>query len=175
MSKVMSVTAAAAVFGTYGLEAVNEELVARNLPRVEDASLGCFVLASGVRSMQEFTATVTNLSKATVTGKEMTPLLQRAFPQHNVGDRHGPHYLSLCRTGDSGNVVVRYAPEKGGRKAAPAKPLTVDLSTVEAKKLAAIRKAVAGTPLEAVVEASLAAKVEEPAAQPEAPEQQPAA
>lgn len=29
---------------------------------------------------------------------ELTDVLAAAFPQHNVGPRHGPHYLSRIRT-----------------------------------------------------------------------------
>jgi hypothetical protein len=34
-----------------------------------------------------------------ITGKELTLALRRAFPEAAIGDRHGPHYLSLSRKG----------------------------------------------------------------------------
>lgn len=34
-----------------------------------------------------------------ITAKELTIQLQAAFPNHDVGNRHGPHYLSLSKQG----------------------------------------------------------------------------
>ena len=34
-----------------------------------------------------------------ITGVELTTLLREAFPLARVEGRHGPHYLSLSRTG----------------------------------------------------------------------------
>jgi hypothetical protein len=176
MAKTINMMAAVAVFAGYGLEAINEELEARKLPKAEAPEAGATLLATGTRSLQEFAATVCNLSHGSVTGKDLTPLLAKAFPEHNITDRHGPHYMSACRSGDTGNVVVRHAPEKGRRPTAPAKPVTVDLSGVDPKRLERIVKAVEGTPLEAIVAASLAPKAEEKAAEPAPAEgEQPAA
>ena len=34
-----------------------------------------------------------------IIGKDLTEALRQAFPDANIGDRHGPHYLSLSRKG----------------------------------------------------------------------------
>lgn len=36
---------------------------------------------------------------SSITAAELTEALREAFPSSNVGDRHGPHYLSLSRNG----------------------------------------------------------------------------
>ena len=39
-------------------------------------------------------------------GDVMTEVLTAAFPSNRVGKRHGPHYVSLCRTGKLKDVEV---------------------------------------------------------------------
>lgn len=156
MSKSISTSATVLVLSSFALDSINEELVSRNLAPATEVASGATLLAMGCRTLDEVAATVVNLSKGTVTGEELGKAFEKAFPAHKIGARHGPHYLSLSRTGGlSGNVVVRYAPAKGARKA-PAPAATFDLSGIDAKQLASMAKSAKGTALEAIISAELA-------------------
>jgi hypothetical protein len=153
--KSTNVNEVSSIFASFGLENINEELTARNMPNVEVADNGANLLAIGVRSLDEFAATVINLAKGAIEPATMTGYMVKAFPGHKIGERHGPHYISLARTGSLSpkcTVEVRYAPGKATRRATPK---GYDLSGVNDKQLAAILKAVKGTPLEDMVSKEL--------------------
>lgn len=86
-------------------------LAARDLPVPEDheKALALAVRSSGAKTQGEVAALVVNLTKGQITGAQLTDVLKAAFPSDKVGDRHGPYYLSLCRTG---KIKVDFAPAK---------------------------------------------------------------
>ncbi len=59
-----------------------------------------------VRSQGEFAAVIIELCPD-VGPEQLTEDLRTAFPGANVGPRHGPHYLSLSRTGKLKNPLPR--------------------------------------------------------------------
>jgi hypothetical protein len=153
--KRINTAATVALLATFPVENINEELTARGATPTENAQAGATLLAMGCRTLDEVAATVVNLSKGEVTGEELTGYLKKAFPEHKIGERHGPHYLSLSRTGSlSGNIECRYTAPKAGRKVA--KAASFDLTSIEDKQLAAMAKSCKGTALEALVTAEVA-------------------
>lgn len=161
MSKSINTSEVVKTFVSFGIDSINEELTARKMAAVTDTEAGSLLLAMGIRSLDEFAATVVNLSKGGISTLDMTAAMVRAFPGHKIGERHGPHYISLARTGSLSPkcmVEVRYAPGKGVRKPnAPSTP-TFDLSTVDKAQLERMVKAAKGTPLETMLAAVLATR-----------------
>jgi hypothetical protein len=174
MAKTIDTIATAALFASFKPEALAEELAARKLKPVEDVGTASMLLASGCRSLDDVTTTVINLSHGQVSGKDMTDMLAKCFPNHQIGDRHGPHYLSLVRTGDSGSKIecrFRVAKRQRVAKTEPEAKVveverTYDLSSLDPKHLDRIVKAVKGTPLENLIAKCLETKVE-PKLEPE--------
>ncbi len=133
MSKTISIPSTTAIFAAYGLDALNTELKARSLETTKDAKVGAMILASGCRSLDEFSATIINLSTGTIDAETLREKMVKAFPQHKIGERHGPHYLSLARNGNlNGNVNCRFQPEKSTRKAR--KGIVMDVSSMNEKQ-----------------------------------------
>lgn len=97
-------------------ESTQAFLAGRDIPCPEDPekALALAVRSSGAKTQGEVAALVVNLTKAQVTGAQLTEVLKAAFPSDKVGDRHGPYYLSLCRTG---KIKVDFTPAK--KAAAP--------------------------------------------------------
>lgn len=150
------------IFTTFGLQAINEELGSRNMKPVDtgdaskDAEAGASLLAMGVRSLDEFAATVVNLSHGEIDGDRMTELMQQAFPNHSIGKRHGPHYTCHARNGNlGGDIVVRYTVPKAKRKSGGGKPSTTDLSNVELDRLKIMLSATEGTPFATLIAAEI--------------------
>ena len=93
------------------MDSARNFLAARDLPCPEDheKALALAVKASGARTQGEVSALVVNLTRGTITGAALTEVLKAAFPTDKVGDRHGPYYLSLCRTG---KIACDFTPPK---------------------------------------------------------------
>lgn len=92
-------------------ESTKSFLASRDLPCPEDheKALALAVKSSGVKTQGEVSALVVNLTHGTISGAQLTEVLKAAFPTDKVGDRHGPYYLSLCRTG---KIKVDFTPAK---------------------------------------------------------------
>lgn len=103
-------------------ESVREYLTKRDLPCPDDheKAISLAIRSSGASSQGEVAGLVVNLTKAVITGAQLTEVLKAAFPTDKVGDRHGPYYLSLCRTG---KIAVDHIP---GKKVAAAKAESPD-------------------------------------------------
>lgn len=122
-------------------EATQAFLAARDIPCPEDPekALTLAVRSSGAKTQGEVAALVVNLTRAQITGAQLTEVLKAAFPTDKVGDRHGPYYLSLCRTG---KIKVDFAPAK--KAAGPkAEDRTAALEAEVASLKARIEKALA--------------------------------
>lgn len=66
------------------------------------AKAEAFVRAQGVTDQGHWAAVVINMTIGEgkdLDGKSLTRLVAQAFPNANVNDRHGPHYLSHARYG----------------------------------------------------------------------------
>lgn len=177
-TKSVNTAKATEIFASMGLARLNEELSSRGLKTYENAEDAATILAMGVRSLDEFTATMVNLTHGELVGKALTPMLAMAFPDHGISDRHGPHYLSLCRTGEtSSKIKCRFEIDKARRpKKAGAEPTVVevekivekivevektyDLSTMNDNQIKRLLGAVKGTPLEDLITKCLATKNE---------------
>lgn len=147
MSKTIVTAAAATYFETFGLDALNTELTARGLGEQEDSKVGSMLVATGVRTLDEFAATLINLSEGSVTSENLERAFHKAFPEHKIGDRHGAHYLSLARNGNlSGTVECRFKPEKAVRKkAASSKGIDLDVSSMDDDQREALAVALEGS------------------------------
>lgn len=91
------------------LDDINKRLAAKGIPpmpELEAASLA-LVRAEGLRDQGGVTVLAVNLANAKITGADVTALLAAGFPSAKIGARHGPHYLSLARTGKLEGVENR--------------------------------------------------------------------
>lgn len=141
MSKTINVANATAIFALAPVASISAELQARGLDPVDDAKMGAMLLATGCRSLDEFSATMVNLYEGNIESESLKDAMAEAFPNHTIGDRHGSHYLSLARNGNlQGNVECRYQPPKAKRKARARKGLNIDLSSMTPKQRAALAK-----------------------------------
>ena len=110
---------------------VNTRLAKLGIPANADAliSMTSLVRACGVKSQGEAAVLTVNLTNGAVNATQLTDVLRAAFPGARVGTRHGPHYLSLARTGKLDGVEVARIPHarKAAAAAAPvaAKPVIV--------------------------------------------------
>lgn len=100
-------------------ERIQEYLAAKGLPKTEDPEAGLRLLLRGVNSQRALAALTVNLTQGKIDGKTMTSVIAKGFPDADVGDRHGPYYLSQCRTG---KIVTDFSPAKGGKAAATTEP-----------------------------------------------------
>lgn len=140
MSKSIHTPAAIATFTTFGIDALNIELKARKLGTCEDPTMGATILAMGCRSLDEYSATIINLSGGTIDADGLKAGMQKAFPEHKIGDRHGNHYLSLARKGNlQGNVECHFQPAKSSRKK-KAGHVGIDVASMNTKQRAALAK-----------------------------------
>lgn len=157
MSKRINMGATTTILATFDLDNINEELSHRGMTKVDDPNTGAALLAAGIRSLDEFAATVVNLSKGDCDADTLKVFMTKAFPNHKIGDRHGSHYLSLARSGNiQGAIECRYAPAKATRRKSTAK--AVDLSNVDEKQLRAMLRAAKDTPMAAIIEAELSSR-----------------
>ena len=133
MSKIINTPAVIEVVSTFGLDPINTELEARGLAAQKDPTVGATILAMGVRSLDEFAATVVNLSLGTVESEDLRNHMAKAFPNHKIGDRHGSHYLSLARKGNlQGAVECRFQPAKATRKRRAKGTVGIDMKSMNA-------------------------------------------
>ena len=125
---------------------VNDEVVDRSLKALgmpTDGTLQerCRILitASAVRSQGDYVALVINVTHGEglpLSADDVTRALAMAFPNARIGDRHGPHYISLARTGKLKGLREDLAPiphmrrpaakEEDVEEVAEAAPPTVD-------------------------------------------------
>lgn len=181
MSKKINILATQAIFQAYGLAAINEELQARALQPSEDLAAGSLLIAMGVSSLDEFAVTLVNLSHGEVQVDQATSLMAQAYPENKIGNRHGPHYLSLARTGSAaGRYQARYGVPKATRKAGGKKLGLLDFGTVPDGLLREMLKSAEGTALglaigrELAGRSTMAAMVGSPQATvPESPTEEP--
>lgn len=95
-------------------EKVVERLTKLGIPPAPGGTTGTSLLsvvrASGIKSQGEATVLIINLSNGTCTHEQVTIALKAGFPTAKITDRHGPHYLSLARTGKLSGVEVTSIP-----------------------------------------------------------------
>ena len=93
------------------MDRANAHLKANNLPVMEDheKSLNLVITSSGARTQADVARLVINLTEGHVNSKDLTEILKVAFPKDKVGERHGPNYLSLARTG---KLKTDFSPDK---------------------------------------------------------------
>ncbi len=141
MSKTINTANAVTTFTAFDLDAMNTELQARGLTDVEDINMAATILASGIRSLDEFAATMINLAQGNIDSADLRDAMEVAFPEHKISDRHGSHYLSLARNGNlQGNIECRFAPPKATRKPRGKKGVNIDLSAMDEKQLKLLAK-----------------------------------
>lgn len=163
MSKTIDTAKATAIFSGFPLERLAEELKARQFVPSDSPAANAQMLAVSCRSLDDVVVTLVNLTHGEVDPEAVTSLLTAAFPAHKISERHGAHYISLCRTGNvNAKFPVRYTPGRARKsvKAAPAAK-TYDLSNVPPAQLKKLAAAAKGTDLEQLVAGFLAAKSEE--------------
>ena len=73
-----------------------------------------FIRLYGLSGQQKLVNIVVALYPG-VRGATVTAILRDAFPGANISDRHGPHYLSLCRTGKRSGATAVVKPTASGR------------------------------------------------------------
>lgn len=71
------------------------------IPTTDDlvADVETYVRATGVKSQGATSMIVINMTVGKIKADQLTALLAAGYPTSKVGERHGPHYLSLARTG----------------------------------------------------------------------------
>ena len=107
MSRSIDATAAAeALAGATTTEALTAELRRLGAPVPEGADAaalaGLALKAAPVKSQGDFAALAVNVTigeNLPLTAEDLTSMLIMAFPGARIGKRHGPHYLSLARSG----------------------------------------------------------------------------
>lgn len=110
MSKIVNAEAfSKGLLGFTNLEQINARLQAKGIPHMDDhaAATLALVRAEGIRDQGSATVLAVNLANAKITGEDVTALLVAGFPAAKIGKRHGPHYLSLARTGKLEGVENR--------------------------------------------------------------------
>lgn len=127
-------------------DSINARLTKAGLPAMEDREAAALALvrASGIKSQGEATVLIVNLTGGTCNAEQVTAALKAGFPGAKIGARHGPHYLSLARTGKLEGVEATGIPHSA-RKAKKAAPIVVALG-------ATTPPAAESTPAEPVVE-----------------------
>ncbi len=114
-------------------------LTSREIPVPEDSgkALGLIVRSSGAKTQGEIAALMINLTEGAISGEQLTEVLKVACPGDNIGERHGPYYLSLARTGKiKGSIPVEFLPAKKGKVAAVvAAPDNKELEATKARHL----------------------------------------
>lgn len=126
---------AAGIARVSNLESINARLAKHGLPQVEDLNTGAVQLAraSGVKSQGDVAVLVVNLTGGRVQADDLTKILAAAFPGSKVGERHGPHYLSLARTGKLKGVEIEGTIAHRARKKANGAVIEVKTQPVEIK------------------------------------------
>lgn len=81
---------------------------------------------AGSNSQAKFAALLINLTEGDISNEQLTSALAVEFPEAKVGDRHGPHYASLSRSGKLAGC--RFAVGKAGRSSTGA---TNELATLK--------------------------------------------
>lgn len=162
-SKTINTMNAVSLFILAGIGRLNEELEARGMGEQEDPTVAATIVASGVRTLDEFAATAVNLSHGEVTGEELKSQFRKAFPNHKIGDRHGPHYLSLARNGHlSGEVSCRFEPSKAKRQASRKGSVSIDVQAMTDVQKTALATALEGSNPELAASIRESIVVEEP-------------
>lgn len=107
-TRTFIITAAAlALVGLAAPGAIDKELEEKGLIPAKSTSqedrAASLIKAEGVSTQGHFAAVVINLTHGEgkeLTADELTRALAEAFPGANIGNRHGPHYLSHARKGN---------------------------------------------------------------------------
>ena len=111
-------------------DSINARLVKAGLPAMEDCEAASLALvrASGIKSQGEATVLVVNLTGGACNADQITAALKLGFPSAKIGARHGPHYLSLARTGKLEGVEATSIPHSA-RKVKKATVVVAPAST----------------------------------------------
>ncbi len=142
MSKSVNTPAVVEYFNTFALDALNTELTVREMDATDDVKMAATILATSVRTLDELTATVVNLTEGNVDRPSLLDAMVKCFPDHTVGERHVGHYLSLARKGNlSGNIECRFAPGKAARKSRSKFKVTLDVRELTDAQRKALTKA----------------------------------
>ena len=116
-------------------DSINARLVKAGLPAMEDREAASLALvrASGIKSQGEATVLVVNLTGGACNADQITAALKLGFPSAKIGARHGPHYLSLARTGKLEGVEATSIPHSARKvkKAIVVAPATTSAPVVE--------------------------------------------
>ena len=112
------------IVGIVAADAINARLEKKGLSKIEDHQQAALTLvkAEGIKSQGEATVLVVNLTQGKVDADQMTKILQQGFPGAKIGSRHGPHYLSLARTGKLEGVEVGTIPHRARKQKAASTP-----------------------------------------------------
>lgn len=120
---------AKAVAATASADMIIERLTKLGIPPAADgnpeASAVALVRASGIKSQGEAAVLLVNLTGGRCTADQVTAALKAAFPGAKIGARHGPHYLSLARTGKLEGVEASTIPHSARKSHKPATIVTV--------------------------------------------------
>ena len=83
------------------LETINGRLAKFGINQSSDLAdaAGALAVIANAKTQGEVAVLMVNLTNGTITPEQLTNVLKVAFPNCRVGARHGPHYLSKCRTG----------------------------------------------------------------------------
>lgn len=131
-------------------EAINTRLAKAGLPAMEDRNAGALALvkASGIKSQGEATVLLVNLTEGRCTAEQVTTALRAAFPGAKIGSRHGPHYLSLARTGKLEGVETNTIPHSArkARKASATVPAAAGAGPVAPPAAAPVEPPVPAAP-----------------------------
>lgn len=100
------------------LDVVNARLQKAGLPPMDnvDAAVLALVRASGIKSQGDAAVLAVNVTGGAVQAETLTEILKAGFPGAKIGARHGPHYLSLARTGKLEGVEAATIPHSARRQ-----------------------------------------------------------
>jgi hypothetical protein len=133
---VINTTALVEIVTSFGEAAIKEELVSSGVPAEGiPTEAAVAIVTKGITNLGPFTRLVSDLSGGTLAAKDITALMERAFPDLKIGEKHGPHYLSLARKGNYGEL--RHPPASKKRTKTQ---VVVDLKDLDEKALKALAK-----------------------------------
>ncbi len=146
-SRVMNETGAAeALAALADRSSLTGYLESVGLTTVDDNPVhlaGAIIKAEGVTTQGHFAAVVINFTHGegrTLVADELTDALRRAFPDANIGKRHGPHYMCHARRGHLKGLRDDLAPipfvKRAKKDAAKTAEKTESTEKVEAAKTA---------------------------------------
>ena len=92
-------------------ESLKDANILIGIPSSSDLSL--FIMASGaLKASTDMTRSTLILTKGTVDNDGLQLILEQAFPNKKISNRHGGHYLCMARSGKIKNIPSEYIPLK---------------------------------------------------------------